>query len=92
LDEAREVLLPRLESGLLGPCGTLEIHAKPKDRNEQAGYTGNHVLRDLCALLRAQFADPLIVSLDLGHDSGAVRVLILHLNDLNGRGRSSGAP
>jgi hypothetical protein len=53
--------------------------------NHRTGDTGNHVLRDLRALLRAQLADPLIVSLNLGHNRGAVRVLILHLNDLNAR-------
>jgi len=92
LGEAAEILLPRLESSLFGPRGALEIHAKPKDRDEQTSDTGNHILRDLRALLGAQLADPLIVSLNLGHDRGAVRVLILHLNDLDGRGRSSGTP
>ena len=89
--KAREVLLARLEGGLLGPSSALEIHAEPQDRDEQPGDTGDHVLRDFGALLGAEFANPLVVGVDLGHDRGSVGIAVLHLDDGNGRGGSPSA-
>jgi hypothetical protein len=39
--------------------------------------TGDYVLRDLGAVLGAEFADPLVVGVHLGHDGRAVGVAVL---------------
>ena len=56
-------MLARLKGGLLGPGSTLEVHTEPQNRDEQPGDPSDYVLRDLGALLGAEFADPLVVAL-----------------------------
>jgi hypothetical protein len=74
-------LLTRLQCLRLFIGRTLEVHAKPKNGDEDAGYAGGNVLRRLQALVARKLLDPGIVARYLGHNGSAVHELILRLND-----------
>ena len=78
--ERGEVLLAALEGRYLFAGRALEVHAEPKDRNEEASHTGRNVLGDLAALFAGKSLDLLIVGLDFGDDRRAIHEAVLRLN------------
>lgn len=85
LRERGQILLTSLKCLNFGISRSLEVHAEPKDGNDQPGDAGGDVLGNLQALVGRELLNLCVVGLDLDGNCRTVHVAVLRLHHRNRR-------